>query len=169
MSKRTFILLLILFTVSLAFCAWTVDYIEDEMTGEKTWFAASPLAFPTRQLSFPYQNTTAYLFVFYRDGQDLPVITFDPMLNIKGGIIYKDGFLYTTRVKWDNNIENIKIFKRLFADSITFIDPAYVVKRIRSSNTMLLELDWIGIGRVYFKFDLTGASKAIDQLHAKYK
>jgi len=33
---------------------------------------------------------------------------------------------------------------------------------------MRIELNWLGNGLVYFDFDLTGASKAIDNLHAVY-
>ena len=169
MSKKVFVSVLVLLAVSTVFCEWNVNYIQDEMTGAQTWYAVSPLAFPTKQLSFPYQDTTAYLFVFYVNGMDLPVIVFSPSLGLTVGLPYKDGFLYTTRVKWDNKVENIQIFNKLFENGITFIEPAYVIRKIRSSKAMLLELNWIGNGSVYFKFDLTGASKAIDQLHVRSK
>jgi len=171
MGKKVFVFLLILFAVSTVFCEWTLLYAQDEMTGEKTWYVSSSIVFPTEKLSFPYQNMAGRLVILYDPIKniDMVALMLNSILSLEDGVLYGDGFLYTTRVKWDDKVEDVRIFNGIFEKNVLFVDSEYIVKNMRSSKTMLLELNLFSGGSVYFKFDLTGVSEAIDQLHSKYK
>ncbi len=43
-----------------------------------------------------------------------------------------------------------------------------VLSKIINSDTMMLELDLLGEGNVYFQFPLVGAAEAIDEIHNKF-
>lgn len=60
-----------------------------------------------------------------------------------------------------------KVLKSWGAKTISFFDTEGVVENIKKSNTVLLELDWFGNGKVYFRFNLSGSTKAINSMRAK--
>lgn len=43
-----------------------------------------------------------------------------------------------------------------------------VISKIINSDTMMLELDWLGEGNVYFQFPLVVVAEAINEIHNKF-
>ena len=173
MKRRIIVSIIVLmFVLSLASSAsdqWSTFFSKDEMTGEENWYATSLTIGPTEKMNFPYGDVTAYLGVGY-DGEDEWIyIGFTEAPNLNGTII-KDGYnLIKTRIKWDDELENISMTQNWGSKIIHFQNNKIVVSKIVESNTMLLELDWYGEDKVYFRFSLAGSSTAIDKIHDAFE
>ncbi len=177
MSKKVFVFLLVLLAVSTVFCEWT-------LIGEKNYFILSSVVYPAKVpgstsgsiYGILYGFSGVRLVIGYEPQLKIDYVglIFDQMIFLENGKIYKDRFYYPVRIRCDNKVYNAEIFgaiKPLPDGTIfaMFSDSEYVLKNMIGSKTMILELDVIDVGTEYFKFDLTGLPKAIDQLHSKYK
>ena len=160
-------LFILLFAMS-AYGEWEIGSKKDEMTGKQTVYAFSLRTISTKVMSFPYRNTMAWIGIGCNSVNEWVYIGFDtsPNLNKKDT---KNGYnLIRTRVKWDNKIENIILIQHWGAKGINFQDAQLIISKIAKHKTMLLELDWYGQGRVYFKFQLEGSSDALKKIRSYF-
>jgi len=117
-------------------------------------------------MPFPYEDTKAWLG-FGCDGQSEWVyVGFSQQPNIVN-TEPQDGYsTFSTRVKWDNQVETMA-FSQKWGDSfLNFQDDQKAMDKIAAAGTLLLELDWYGAGTVYFRFSLRGSTAAIDKARA---
>ncbi|MCF8001547.1 MAG: hypothetical protein K9K76_06815 [Halanaerobiales bacterium] len=173
MKKKIFVLSILLifvlsFTVS-ASAQWDTFVSKDEMTEEETWYATSPYVAPTETMGFPYHNVEASLLVGYNGKSEWVYIVFSEAPNIIDDET-KDGYnLIYTRIKWDDEIENVKLTQDWGSKFIHFRSDETIISNIMKSNTVLLELDWYGEGEVYFRFPLEGSADAISKIHSAFE
>ena len=170
-KNKLIVLTSILVSLSMPVLAqWNVSNSTDEMTGKTISYCYSPLTSPTKSMGFPYSDTQALLLIG-RDGDSEWVcigFTIEPnLLNTDT----EDGYnVISTRVKWNDNVVNQRFIQTWGEKSILFFsDDKTVIQNIMESNSLLVELDWYGNGKTYFKFNLVGSSKAISQMRAKCK
>jgi len=170
MRKGMLVLTVVLISLlaTAVFGEWTLTYFTDEMTGQRTWYASSPISYPNSVMNFPYADACAWLIVLYNGENDLPLVLFNLIPTFLNTSIGDGYYLLSTRVKWNNSVEQMEFYQPILGNGLFFIDYKRATKMIRASKTMRIELNWLGNGLVYFDFDLTGASKAIDNLHAVY-
>ena len=172
MNKRIIIIILILIlTFSFAVSGegqWNTFTSEDEMTESKIWFANSPYVSPTEKMDFPYGDVEASLHVGYDGEREWAYIAFRDTPNIMNSEP-GDGYnIIYTRIKWDDEIENIKLTQKWSSRFIHFKDDENIISNIINSNTALLELDWYGEEEVYFKFPLDGSAAAIEKIRNSF-
>jgi predicted nucleic acid-binding Zn-ribbon protein len=151
---------------------WTVSVSTDEMTGEETWYALSPEVSPTEPIDLPSEDIKAVLSVGY-DGENEWVciwFNYDVRIYLNDAEYGGEYYIINTRIRWDDKVEDIQLYidwKR--QDNIlNFPTDKDYVSKIIESNMMVLELDWLGEGNVYFQFPLEGAAEAIDEIHKKF-
>jgi len=164
---------------------WTVSMNKDEMTGKLSAYAMSSEVSPTRQMGFPYSDVKAYIVVGCKMST-IPSIYIgeeDPSSRSEWVYVYfttSPNLLYTKtedgynriniRVKWDDGIiEDENLVQEWGSKYLHFRDGEYVIHNICASNTLLLGLEWHGQGSVYFRFDLSGSSKAINEARGLIK
>lgn len=158
-----------LFVVCLFFCSiacflsaeWSNQENRDEMTGKVVKIAFSKDSSPSAPMSFPYQNITGNIFVGKNDTSEFVTFGFTEQPNLLNIELQPNMNIIKTRVKWDDKVEVVKLVQKWGDKFLHFSDSKSAIKKIMSSKEVLLELDWYGSGRVYFKFDLSGASEAI--------
>ena len=147
--------------------SWSTSTSKDEMTKELSAYAHSPVAFPNKVMSFPYSDVNAWLGVGCDKGNEWVYIGFSSAPNL-ANTETEDGYnLIKTRVKWNNEIENVVLSQDWGAKFLHFRNDASALAKIASSNTALLELQWHGQQPIYFEFTLNGSSKAISEIKAK--
>ncbi|NLY91868.1 MAG: hypothetical protein GX081_09755 [Firmicutes bacterium] len=143
---------------------WTTSVSKDEMTEAETWYAFSPSVGPVKKMSFPYGDTKAWLGIGC-DGEDEWVyvgFTVSPNLT---GTTTRDGYdLIYTRIKWDDQIEDITLTQSWGSKFLHFTDDESVISKIAKSKSVLFELNWYGEGKVYFRFPLDGSAAAINKI-----
>jgi hypothetical protein len=166
------LLIITLPTATSAAAQWTTSVAKDEMTNEQVVGAISPHATPSRPMAFPYTNTEAWVG-FICDGKNEWVyLGFSNTPNLNNTEL-GDGFHYfSTRLKWGEEIKNARLSQKWGSSTIGFGDGGRdALKRLTngSAETLLLELDWYGIGVVYFRFSLEGAADAIAKARASCK
>lgn len=172
--KKRIIALSILFVLLLSFTAsasngWYTSVSKDEMEGTKTWYAFSPNVKPTEQMGFPYGNIKAWIGIGYDGESEWVYVGFNKSPNLSDSET-KDGYdLIYTRIKWDDKVKNVTLTQDWGAKFIHFRNARAIVSKIANSNTVLLELDWYGEGKVYFRFPLGGSAAAIDKIHNAFK
>lgn len=148
---------------------WDTFVSKDEMTEEEIWFATSPYVEPTETMNFPYHNVEACLIVAYDSKNEWAYIAFSEAPNITDDEI-KDGYnLIRTRIKWDDEIESVYLIQHWGSRFIHFRNYEAAISKIVSSNTALLELNWYGEGKVYFRFPLAGSSDMISKIHNAFE
>lgn len=170
MNKKVVIIALVLIcsiaTVTLG--EWTVHLFRDPIMSRDVWYADSPLTYPLKQMSFPPSGATAFITIMFDGKNDSVTISFSSapiIMNTRKENTYE---LFTTNVVWDNVLEQVQFYRFPGSTILFFDDQKYAITRMRNSRTMILELNWYLNGTVYFMFDLTGASDAINEIHAKF-
>ena len=172
--KKQYMLIVILVGVlvvslpAVVSASWGTHSSEDQMTGEKMYFASSKDVGATEKMGFPYDDTRAWLSIG-NDGDDEWVyIGFTNQPNLTNTSL-EDGYeVINTRIKWnDNDIEETRLIQSWGAKFTHFSDDEYIISKIESSNTLLIELNWYGEGKVYFEFPLNGSAQAISEIRDK--
>lgn len=157
-----FIILLIC-TIS-ASADWRTFSSKDEMTGETTWYAHSSQVRSTEEMGFPYHDTKAWLGVGNEGEDEWVYIGFSNEPNISDDET-QDGYnVIRTRVKWDDSIENMRFTQSWGSKFLHFRNDSIAISKIVESNTILVELNWYGEGKVYFRFPLDGSAAAIEKI-----
>ncbi|PNR93279.1 MULTISPECIES: hypothetical protein [unclassified Petrotoga] len=145
---------------------WRVYVSKDEMTGEEVWYAISPTVTSTQKME---HEVLACLIVGYNGEIELVNIWFSLIPNLQNSLI-NDGYdIIRTRIKWDDEVEPVTLLHEWGSYALIFAgDEKDYVSKIINSDTMMLELNWYGEGKVYFQFPLEGAAEAIDEIHNNF-
>jgi len=147
--------------------SWTTSSSTDKMTGKKSAYASSPRENPTKRMSFPYSDVQAWLGVGCDGESEWVYFGFNNAPNLSNDET-EDGYnLIRTRVKWDDEIENVSLTQDWGAKFIHFRDDSSAISKIAASNKALLELQWHGQQSTYFEFSLNGSSKALSEIRGK--
>jgi hypothetical protein len=163
-SNIVLIWLFLVFIATPALGEWTTSISKDEMTGKKSAYAHSDSTNAKKQMKFPYRNVEAWLGVGCNDQKEWAYIGFNESPNLSNTET-KDGYSrIRTRVKWNNQLEDIELTQNWGASFIHFRNDERIITKLAESSTFLLELDWYGTGRTYFKFSLRGSSAAIAKI-----
>jgi hypothetical protein len=147
--------------------AWNTSNSKDEMTGKLSAYASSPISEPNKAMSFPYSDVNAWIAVGCDGESKWSYIGFNGAPNL-ADTQTEDGYnLIKTRMKWDENIEDITLTQKWGAKYLHFQNDSSVITKLTSAGEALLELQWHGQQSVYFKFTLNGSSKALSKINKK--
>lgn len=140
---------------------WTTSKSKDEMTGAVRIHAHSPAVEATQRMRFPYTGVKAWLGVGCSEGAEWAYIGFSESPNLVDSDT-QDGYdSITTRTKWDEELITTTLFQTWGDRFLSFEDDELAIYRVARSSNMLLELNWHGEGKTYFKFSLAGSSAAL--------
>ncbi|MEI4552072.1 hypothetical protein [Pseudoalteromonas spongiae] len=145
---------------------WVTSTSKDKMTGEFSAYALSPRAFPTKKMSFPYSNVHSSLGIGCDKNGEWVYFSFSSAPNLTNAETKKGYKLISTRIKWDEQIQNVFLTQDWGAKFIHFRDYKAAISNIFNANKALLELQWHGQQSVYFEYDLNGSSKAISEIRS---
>ena len=74
----------------------------------------------------------------------------------------EDGYnIISTRIKWGDEVDVESFTQKWGSDFLHFRDVNSSVQNYIDNSSMRLELDWYGLGKIYFDYSLSGSSKAI--------
>ena len=168
MKRATFLLIIsvvaLLFVSETVFAQWKTSKDVDEMTGNGTSYAISPKVTATERMGFPYGDTEAWLGVGTDGDNEWAYIGFTKEPNIKN-TDPGDGYsAFTTRVKWDDDIKQMKFTQDWGSRFIHFLYYDKAISEMINNNKVLVELDWYGEDKVYFEFTLNGSANAIEEI-----
>ncbi|MBU8849708.1 MAG: hypothetical protein KOO64_09200 [Desulfobacterales bacterium] len=162
--KKVILGLLLVSIASPVFGQWATSVSKDEMTGEQSSYAHSPSTAATKQMSFPYGDTKAWIGVGCNGKQEWAYVGFTKSPNLSDTTT-KDGYnQIRARIKWDDKVESVTLTQDWGASFIHFRNAKAVISKLAGSNTTLLELNWYGIGPTYFRFSLSGSSAALAKI-----
>jgi hypothetical protein len=170
MRMLTFLICSLSFSISFAQNMWTVSSTIDEMTEVKSWYAASPITQPTKSMEFPYGDTKARLVIGLSEGKELAYVQFNTSPNLTDKNT-KDGYdLINARIKFNDTILGISFIQNWGDKTLFFLemDTQKIITQLMTANTVLLELNWYGIGKTRFRFPMHGARDAIKAVFEKY-
>ncbi len=143
---------------------WTTENSTDEMTGQKSCYAHSASTPPTKRMGFPYRDVRAWLGVACNGETEWAYIGFSESPNLLNSEP-EDGYSrILTRIKWDDKIESVALTQEWGSKFLSFEYDADAIARIASASSVLVELDWYGSERVYFRFSLGGSTAAISKI-----
>ncbi len=161
--------LFIFVATTMASDQWHVTSSKDQMTGEETWSAFSPMVGPLAKMGFPYGDTSARLTVSNNGKNEWAYFWFSNPPNLLNTEIKSNYNLIKTRIKWDDELEDIALKQEWGSKFIHFIDYKGAIDKMLKSNSVLLELNWFGEGKVYFEIPLMDSTKAIQEIRAAFK
>ena len=143
---------------------WHVYSSRDQMTGSKNFYCRSETVRATQQMSFPYDDVSAHLVVGCEDNYKWVYASFSESPNLQMTAT-KNGYdTFRTRVKFNQQVEWTNMLQEWGSKQLYFSDEHYIISRLKQADTLLLELDWYGEGRTYFRFSCNGSSVAIDDV-----
>ena len=145
---------------------WSTSVSKDAMTGEKSCYAHSASTGPTERMGFPYNDVKAWIGIGSDGRSEWAYVGFSDSPNLTDTDI-GDGYTkIRTRIKWDDQVENVTMIQMWGAEFLHFENDNVIIKRIAESSTVLLELNWFGEGKTYFQFSLGGSSAAIAKIRS---
>ena len=147
---------------------WTITAKTDEMSGVVSAYAISPYISPTHSMDIPYNDVEAFIGVGCNKTDEWAYIGFTTAPNLVNTDT-QDGYdEISTRIKWDDSIQNTTLIQDWGDRFLVFsIFNSYdEIQKLQTSDTLLLELDWYGEGKVYFNFPLEGASEGIESIRS---
>lgn len=158
-------LLLLSFVSSPAFGEWSIVVDKDEMTGELTALARSPVTTATKPMSFPNNGVEAILGIACNSKKEWAYIAFNQVPNLNKTRTENGYYEFKIRIKWDEAVEHADMFQDWGEPYLYFTDNNKINKII-TSNMLLAEIDWYREGLRYFKFDLNGSSTALSKIRS---
>jgi hypothetical protein len=147
---------------------WQSFESEDEMTSEKSAYAASPRSSSNRAMDFPYQGTESWLGFGCDSESEWVYLGFSEAPNLNDTDI-QDGYnVINTRVKWDDSVVQETFTQKWSDPFLSFRKDDQAIRRIVGGNNVLVELDWHGQKQaVIFSFTLRDSSNAIAEARQK--
>lgn len=143
---------------------WSNTESKDEMTGDHSCYAMSAMVGPTEPMDFPYKDVKAWMGVGSDGEWEWIFLGFSEAPNLTDDVT-EDGFnRIDTRIKWDDTVETVTLTQQWGAKFLRFRNVKGLLPKIEASSSVLLELNWYGQGRVYFRFSLSGSTAAIDKM-----
>lgn len=141
---------------------WHSFESQDEMSGDKSAYAASLRATSNRSMAFPYRGTESWIGFGCDSKNEWTYLGFSEAPNLNNTKT-KDGYnLLSTRVRWDDSVVNETFTQKWGDPFLSFRNDDQVIQRIVGGNTVLVELDWHGQNQaVIFPYTLRGSSNAI--------
>jgi len=137
------------------------------MTGKISAYAHSAASYPSKRLEFPYHDGNSWMGVGCDEKSEWVYFGFNSAPNLANDET-EDGYnLIRTRIRWNDNVENVSLTQDSGAKFIHFREDAAAILKIAASSTALLELQWHGQQPTYFTYSLNGSSKAISEIRAK--
>lgn len=153
-------IILVLVTMP-AYGGWDTSISKDEMTGEISAYARSPITAPTKSMPPPFSDTKGWLGVGCNGEGEWAYVSFSLSPDLSDRDIHNGYNNIKTRIKWDDRVENVTLREEWFSKLIEFYDDKSVISNIAKSSTVVLELKWRDEGTIYFKFPLSGSSAAL--------
>ena len=160
--KKVLMLLAILCMTSQLYGQWVSGIAtSDPMTGEKVAYASSPWVRPNVEI--PYGDIQAALVIYRKDEREWVSIVFSEDMDIENNFTYT----WNIRTKWDDEITTtLARIKHYTTAAINMVGPD-VISRIRRHDSIMVELEFIGLGVRYLVFPLEGSSNAIEEMRTK--
>ncbi|WP_352284177.1 hypothetical protein [Pseudoalteromonas sp. Q18-MNA-CIBAN-0097] len=146
---------------------WVTSVSKDEMTGKFTAFAHSPISYPSKKMGFPYHDVNSWMGVGCDADNEWVYLGFNDSPNLSKDTTESGYNLLKTRIKWDDNVEDVSLTQDWGAKFLHFKDDSVVSSKIAASSSALVELQWHGEQPTYFKYSLSGSSKAISEIRGK--
>lgn len=146
---------------------WVTSVSKDEMTGKFTAFAHSPISYPSKKMGFPYHDVNSWMGVGCDADNEWVYLGFNDSPNLSKDTTESGYNLLKTRIKWDDNVEDVSLTQDWGAKFLHFKDDSVVTSKIAASSSALVELQWHGEQPTYFKYSLSGSSKAISEIRGK--
>ena len=146
---------------------WNNSNSIDEMTGEVSAYCSSPLFSSTKNMVSPYSDTKAWLGIGCDGVSEWVYVGFTNAPNLLDTDTQDGQNVFTTRIKWDDELTSERFIQTWGAKSIQFTDTESAIENIINSNTLLVELNWYENGKTYFRFNLSGSTKAITKMRTK--
>lgn len=150
---------------------WKNHSFKNEMTGKQSYFAfTKKLVKSTNPMSFPYNRVTSYIALMCTE--DNKKMSFSFLFNIAPNITNKEIIVKNfdnikTRIKFGEKITNVELLQKWGGKQVTLRNHEQYLDDLKNSNEILLELDWHGNGKRYFRHSIIGFSKAYEELKTR--
>jgi len=150
--------------------AWTTSNSKDEMTGAFFAYATSPTSYPAQEMDFPYRDVNSWLAIGCHKKSEWIYFGFNNspnLINLTGSET-RDGYnLISTRIEWDDAVENVQLTQDVSSQFIHFRNIKESIFRVERAKTAKLELHWYGLSSTYFEYTLNGSSKALAEIRSQ--
>lgn len=161
---KQFLLLLTLSVITIpVFGQWTSFDSEDRMDGSVTYYSQSFVTRPIERLDFPYEDTYSRIIVGCDEYRSWVDFYFNNSPNLRNTSTENGYDEFSTRVKIDDDLERITLTQQWGSNFLSVKNDNQLIKDIKSGKTLLIELDWVGNGTVYFEYNLIGSSESINE------
>lgn len=120
--------------------SWATSTSKDKMTGKFSAYASSPTVYLSKIMSFPYSDVNSWMGIGCDSKNEWVYFGLNSAPNLTKDET-KDGYnLIETRIKWNDQLENVTLTQDWGAKFIHFRNDSSVMSKIVASSSALLEL-----------------------------
>ena len=113
---------------------WGTSFSKDEMTGEFSAYANSPVTYPSTEMDFPYGNVSSWLGIGCDKNSEWIYLGFSDSPNLLDTETH-DGFnLINTRIKWDEIVKSIQLTQEWSSKFIHFRNKREAITRVAGAD-----------------------------------
>lgn len=163
------ILIVSLLSVNKAIAEWYYKTSIDRMTDKKNCIAYTDLVKSLEPMNFPYTGTKSRMFIvcsenFKHLSECSISFAFTSNPNISNIEFDEIGTYFKTRIRFDK--EPPEVVKMYIMENFLFVnDVNKILKGLKKGHkSLLVELNWFGNGRTYFRYPISGASEILEKL-----
>jgi hypothetical protein len=151
---------------SVAFGDWSVEVARDRMTDNTEAYAHSSSVKSLDPMKPPYTGTKAWLGVGCDAQRTWTYVGFDKKINITKSRTGDGTSSYNMRIRLDNDQPiGVSTIHEWGGSFLHFEDDLNMIGKFQRGKKLLIEIGWYGQNRVYYEFDLTGSTGAIESAY----
>lgn len=167
--KKTLIALSLIATSFASQAAWKVSGDTDPMTGESQYYAISGWKQSLKPMGFPYQGTKSAIGVGCDSGGNYwAYFAFSSKPNMSDDDTQRGYSTANRRIKWDDEMSKIHMSQDHGSKFVHVSSDKQFIQNLREHNSVLLDMSaWHSGNQPYFKYSLSGSTKAINEALSK--
>lgn len=164
--KHSFLSILLLNTISLPSLAaqWVVNKETNPVENITSYYALSPTSNPITPLKFPYSDAKSWVGVGCDTKKNVWAYIGYTKSNFTGGSWSNSSKIhYNIKFRFDDQIKNYSL--RESGDNLFITQNENdFVENLKKANYLTTGIHWYKQGAVYFKYSMSGSSKAIKSI-----
>lgn len=140
---------------------WSVSESADAITGKKNAYINSREFSPVRPMEFPYHDTKMKIGFGCDSGNEWGYLHFTNAPNLVNDETKSGYSISVSRVRWNDTPGTLTLRQDWGENFLHFEYDRDAIRKITQNETLLIELEWHGSGRVLFEANLEGSADAI--------
>lgn len=151
------------------YASWSYTERKDVKTGKTSAFAISKHVTSTEPMQLPYKDTRSWIGYGCSELKEWVYFGFTKQPNLQPAQRENGYNVIEPRLTFGDSLSSATLTQDWGSKMLEVVWDDKVIEKLVSNKEALLELNWLGQGTKYFRYDLSGAEGQINNAKKKCK